>query len=126
MTEEESSRVGVVLLNAQVALVVEQTVKHVGRVAHAHVDHLGAEGRVLVGDVGVERPAGFCAVLRIDVSGALGSTAYFEALAVRRGGRAVAHRAAKGWRNCALTSSANAAEYVSSRMCHACNHESLA
>lgn len=34
--------------------------------------------------------------------------------------------AAKGWRNCALTNSANAAEHVSSRMYHACNHESLA
>ena len=59
----EPRRVGVVLLDPQVRLVVQQSVEHVGRVADADVDHLGAEGRVLVGDVGVEEPAGLGTVL---------------------------------------------------------------
>ena len=60
--------VGVVLLDPQVRLVVQQSVEHVGRVADADVDHLGAEGRVLVGDVGVEEPAGLGTVLRMALS----------------------------------------------------------
>lgn len=39
----EARRVGVVLLDTQVGLMVEQAVEHVGRVAHADVDHLGVE-----------------------------------------------------------------------------------
>jgi hypothetical protein len=42
------------LLDPQVGLVVQQAVEHVGRVAHADIDHLGVEWRVLVGDVGVK------------------------------------------------------------------------
>ena len=92
----KAGRVGVVLLDAQVAFVVKQTIEHVGRVAHPHVDHLGAEGRVLVGDVGVKRTPGFGAVLRIDVTGALGPPAHLEALAVGRGGRPVAPSCGEG------------------------------
>ena len=60
----ESGRVGVMLLDAQVGLVVEQAVEHVGGVAHRGVDDLGMERRVLVGDVRVEGHAGLVAVLR--------------------------------------------------------------
>ena len=80
----EARRVGVVLLDAQVGLVVQQAVEHVGRVAHADVHDLGVERRVLVGDMGVERPPWAAAVFRIDVAGALGLAAGAEVLAVRR------------------------------------------
>ena len=36
----EASRVGVVLLYAQVGLVIEQTIEHVGGITDAHVDGL--------------------------------------------------------------------------------------
>jgi hypothetical protein len=49
-------RVGVVFLDPQVGLVVQQAIEHVGRVAHTDVHDLGVERRVLVGDMGVERP----------------------------------------------------------------------
>lgn len=49
----KACRVCVVLLDAQVRLVVQQAIEHIGRVAQADVDHLGAEGRVLVGDMGI-------------------------------------------------------------------------
>ena len=49
----EARRVGVVLLDPQVGLVIQQAIEHIGRVAQADVDYLGAEGRVLVGDMGI-------------------------------------------------------------------------
>ena len=79
----EARRVGVMLLDPQVGLVVQQAVEHVGRVAHADVDHLGVERRVLVGDVGIESPSWTAAVLRVDVPRALGLVAGSEVLAVR-------------------------------------------
>ena len=80
----EPCRVGVVLLDPQVGFVIQQAVEHVGRVAHADVHDLGVERRVLVGDMGVERPPWAAAVFRIDVAGALGLAAGAEVLAVRR------------------------------------------
>ena len=79
----EARRVGVVLLDAQVGFVVQQAVEHVGRVAHADIHHLGVERRVLVGDVGVERPPWAAAVFWVDVAGTLGLAAGAEVLAVR-------------------------------------------
>ena len=46
--------------------------------------HYVRERRVLVGDMGVERPPWAAAVFRIDVAGALGLAAGAEVLAVRR------------------------------------------
>ena len=80
----EACRIGVVLLDAQIGFVVQQAVEHVGRVAHADVHDLGGERRVLVGDMGVERPPWAAAVFRIDVAGALGLAAGTEVLAIRR------------------------------------------
>lgn len=62
---------------------VKQAVEHVGRVAHADVHNLGVERRVLVGNVGVERPAWAAAVFRVDVARAVGLAAGAEVLAVR-------------------------------------------
>jgi hypothetical protein len=91
-TEEairEPGGVGAVLLNAQVGLVIKEAVPNIGGILDADVDHLRAEGRILVGEVRVEHPAGIGAILGIDVSGALGTAAGFEPLAARRGGRAI-------------------------------------
>ena len=79
----KARRVGVVLLDAQVGLVVQQAIQHIGRVAHADIDHLGAERRVLVGDMGVEGAAWLRSVLWIDVAGALSLAANTEVLPVR-------------------------------------------
>ena len=67
----EARRIGVVLLNAQVGLVVQQAIEHIGRVAQADVDYLGAEGRVLVRDMGIERPPRTASIFRVDVPGTL-------------------------------------------------------
>ena len=80
----KTRRVGVVLLDPQVRFMVQQTVEHVGGIAHPNIDHFGAERRVLVGDVGVEGAPRLGAVLRIDVTSALRLAAGAEVLAVRR------------------------------------------
>ncbi len=46
----EAGRVGVVLLDPQVGLVVQQAVEHIGGIADADIHHAGAERRVLVGE----------------------------------------------------------------------------
>jgi hypothetical protein len=51
-----------VLLDAQVEFGIQQTTQHMARVAHADVDHLGVERRVLFADVGVEQPSRLAAV----------------------------------------------------------------
>jgi hypothetical protein len=71
----EARRIGVVLLDAQVGFVVQETIEHISRIAHADIDHLRAERRVLVGDMGVEQPARVRSVLRVDVAGALAPAA---------------------------------------------------
>ncbi len=67
----EAGRVGVVLLDPQVGLVVQQAVEHIGGIADADIHHAGAERRVLVGDMGIEQPSRLATVLRVDVPGAL-------------------------------------------------------
>jgi hypothetical protein len=54
----EPSCVGIVLFDPQIGLMVEQTVENVRRIAGVCSDHLGIEGRVLVGDVGIEEQPG--------------------------------------------------------------------
>ena len=44
----EAGGIGVVLLDPQVRLMVEQAVEHIGGIAYTDVDDLGAEGRVLI------------------------------------------------------------------------------
>ncbi len=39
----EARRIGVALLDPQFGFVLQQAVEHIGRVAHADVDHLGVE-----------------------------------------------------------------------------------
>jgi hypothetical protein len=81
----EPSCVGIVLFDPQIGLMVEQTVENVRRIAGVCGDHLGIEGRVLVGDVGIEEHARFIAITKIDLPGLLSAPAGTEALAI--GGR---------------------------------------
>jgi hypothetical protein len=64
--------------------VVQQAIEHIGRVAHPDIHHLGMERRVLVGDVGVERPPWTTAVFRVDMASTLGFAAGSEVLTIRR------------------------------------------
>ncbi len=92
----ESGRVGVVFLDRQVGLVIEQPVQNVGRVAVTNVDEFAVEGRVLVRDVRVDEPAGFGTVLRVHVPGGLRFAAGTEALPVRRRGGPISPLRGKG------------------------------
>ena len=80
----EAGCVGVVLLDPQIGLVVEQTVENVRGIAGIRGDHLGVEGRVLVGDVGVEKHTRLVAIAQIDLPGLLSASAGTESLAVGR------------------------------------------
>jgi len=79
----EACRVGIMFFDTQVRFVVQQTVEYVSRVANADVDDLDVERRVLIGDVGVERPPWATAIFRIDVTSALGFAPGTEVLSVR-------------------------------------------
>ena len=46
----EPSRVGVVLLNAQIGLVVQKAIEDMGGVAYRGINDLGVERRVLIGE----------------------------------------------------------------------------
>lgn len=71
----EAGRVGVVFLDPQVGLVIQQAVQDVGGVAHRGVDDLDVERRVLVVDVGVELHARFLTVLQVHLCGELSPAA---------------------------------------------------
>ena len=80
----KAGRVGVVLLDPQIGLMVEQTIENMRRIAGIRGNHLGIEGRVLVGDMGVKEHAWLVAIAQIDLPGLLSAPAGAEALAVRR------------------------------------------
>jgi hypothetical protein len=61
----EAGRIGIVLLDPQVGLVVQQTVQDVCSVAHRGADDLYVERRVLIGDVRVKLDVRFLAILRL-------------------------------------------------------------
>lgn len=79
----EARRIGVVLLDPQIRLMVKQTVEDIGGVPHPDVDDLGTEGRILIRDVGIEELAGLGSILGIDVACALGFSSGLESLPVR-------------------------------------------
>ena len=78
----EARRIGVVLLDAKIGLMVQKAVEHIGCIAHADVDDLRMERRVLIGNVRVEQDTGFAAILRINVAGSFGLAPGFEPLPV--------------------------------------------
>lgn len=60
--------VRVVLLNVQTALMMEKAVDDMGCLTGCRCDHLGMEGAVLIGDVGVEGDARFVAVMGVHIA----------------------------------------------------------
>ncbi|GHL84141.1 hypothetical protein ECZU36_58150 [Escherichia coli] len=106
----EAGRVGVVLLDPQVGLVVQQAVEHIGGIADADIHHAGAERRVLVGDMGIEQPSRLATVLRVDVPGALARPPARKRWPSEDEVVPSPQWAAKAWRYWWLTSSAKAAE----------------
>jgi hypothetical protein len=78
------------LFDSKLGFVVEQSVEHVGRIAHVCVDHLGVERRVLVGEMGIEQDAGLGAVLGVAVAGGFTVAVGAKPLAVARRCRAFA------------------------------------
>ncbi len=81
----EARRVGVVLLDAQVGLVVQQAVEHVGRSSRARRRSRPWCGTARTGRrCACKTSARAAAIFRVDVPGALGLAAGAEVLAVRR------------------------------------------
>ncbi len=65
----EAGCVGVMLLDVQIRLVIEQTVEYIGGIPDADVDHLCVVRRELIGEMSVERPTRLSAIFWIDVPG---------------------------------------------------------
>jgi len=61
----ETRRFGVMLLNPQIGLMVEQAIENMRRITGIRGDDLGIERSVLVGDVGVKEHARLIAVARL-------------------------------------------------------------
>src|SRR5215468_6847994 len=80
----ETGRVSIVFFNFQIGFVIKQPVKHVGGIAYGRVDHLGVERRVLIGNMSIEKHAGFNAITKINLPRLLTATACPEPLPVRR------------------------------------------
>jgi hypothetical protein len=49
----EAGCIGVMLLDAQIRLVIKQTVEYIGSITDAYVDRFCVEGRELIGEVGI-------------------------------------------------------------------------
>ena len=85
-----AAAIGVVAADRDLALVIEQPVEHMQRLAGGRRDHLGVERRVAVGEVRVELEPGLIAVMGIEAAGVAAEAAGPEELAVRRRGEAAA------------------------------------
>src|ERR1017187_5700809 len=79
----ETGCVGIVFRNPQIRFMVEQTVENISGIADRCIDDLRVEGRVLVGNVRIEKDAGFIAVSGVHSSGGLAPATGAEALPVR-------------------------------------------
>ena len=78
----EAGGVGVMLLDPQIGLMVEQAVENMRRISGIRGDHLGIEGRVLVGDVGVEEHARFVPIAQVHLPGLFSAPTGAEALSI--------------------------------------------
>ncbi|RMS49678.1 hypothetical protein ALP64_200430 [Pseudomonas syringae pv. actinidiae] len=78
----EARSIRVVLLNTQIRFVIQKPVKHIGRIAHANVDHLQVIRGVLVRNVGVKSSSRAAAVFGIDVARTFGFAASSEILSI--------------------------------------------
>ena len=79
----DTARVGVVLLDRQSGVVIEQAVEDVRRLAGGRRDHLRVERPELVGDVRVERDAWLVAVPGVHIGNGSAGTTGAEVLPVR-------------------------------------------
>src|SRR5271165_4444593 len=86
--------IGVVADARDLALVIEQSVQDVQRLAGGRGDHLGVEGRMTIGDVRVELAAGLVPIVRVEARRIAAETASAEELSVggRRGAAAELRR----------------------------------
>ena len=88
-----AAAIGVVAARRDLALVIEQPVQDMQRLARRRRDHLGVERRVAVGEVRVELDAGLVAVMGVEARRVAAEAAGPEELAVRGRRRAAAeHR----------------------------------
>ena len=78
----EAGGVGVMLLDPQIGLMVEQAIENMRRIPGICGDDLGIEGGVLIGDVGVEKHARLIAVAEIDLPGLFSAPAGAETLTI--------------------------------------------
>jgi hypothetical protein len=62
------ARIGVVLLDRQAGLVIQQAIQHIGRFASGCRDHPTCEGVISIRDMGVEGDARFVAAARVDIA----------------------------------------------------------
>ena len=78
----EASGVGVMLLDPQIGLMVEEAIENMRRITGIRGDYLHIEGCVLVGDVGVKEHVRFIPVAEIDLPGLLSAPAGAETLTI--------------------------------------------
>jgi len=81
----EAGGIGVVLLDPQLGLVIEQAIEHMRRIAHGGVNDLGMEGCVLIGDMSVEGDTGVIPIFRVHLAGRFAAAARAVALTIGRG-----------------------------------------
>jgi hypothetical protein len=72
------------LLNAQIRLVIKQTIQHLGRVAHRSIDDCGVKRGELIRDVRVKRDSWLVAILRVQVASGVTHAARLEPLPIGR------------------------------------------
>ncbi len=87
--------VGVMLLDRQPGLVVQQTVEDIGGLARGRGDHARAERVILVRDMRIEGHAGFVAFARVDVADGGTTPTCMELLPVARRADAAAPQSRK-------------------------------
>jgi hypothetical protein len=80
----KSSRIGVVLHDRQLGLVVEQTIEHMRRIPHGGIDDLSVKERVLVWDMHVEGDVGVVSILCVYLASRFAAAARSVALDIGR------------------------------------------
>ena len=73
-----AAAIGMVSPGGNLALVIEQRVQHVERLARRRCNQLGVEGAIAVGEVGVSLEARFVTVVGIQVGGGTTSPAAWK------------------------------------------------
>src|SRR3546814_2025350 len=81
--------IGVVLLNRQAGLMIQQAIQHIRRFAGSRRDHPAREGIISIRDMGVEGDARFVAAACVDVADRGPTTASVKLLSVARRSGAV-------------------------------------